>query len=228
MEKPDAHHATPTAAVVLRLAGDAPEDVRPEPTLGQRIAFTIVMLGIAVYAMISGFQLGYWVTLGPGPGFFPFWIGVLMAGGTLVWSLSSILRPTAAASVADATPTTAATGRETTAVIETDVAGTDAGIAPATAETATRSRLATWIDRYRIWIVVGSMIAVAALLNPLGFQTTMFLFLMLHLRVLGRVRWIISLIVALAGSVGVFHLFWNALQVPLPLSMLIPLHAIGL
>ena len=76
-------------------------------------------------------------------------------------------------------------------------------------------------------ITTVSLVLLAAVLDLIGFQLAMFLFLLFHLRVLGRVRWVTSLVVALVGSVGAFHLFSDLLLVPLPLATLPALAWIG-
>jgi hypothetical protein len=76
-------------------------------------------------------------------------------------------------------------------------------------------------------ITTVSLVLLASLLNVLGFQLAMLLFLLFHLRVLGRVRWLTSVVVAVAGSVGAFHLFNDLLMVPLPMASVPPLNWIG-
>ncbi|NNM46762.1 tripartite tricarboxylate transporter TctB family protein [Knoellia koreensis] len=75
-------------------------------------------------------------------------------------------------------------------------------------------------------VTIGSLVLLAAVLNVVGFQIAMFAFLLFHLR-RGRVRWLASVIIALVGSVGTFHLFGDVLLVPLPLSSLPFLGALG-
>ena len=50
-------------------------------------------------------------------------------------------------------------------------------------------------------------------MDLLGFQLSMFLFLMYHLKLRGRRTWVSSLIIALAGSVGAFYAFNYGLNV---------------
>jgi len=76
-------------------------------------------------------------------------------------------------------------------------------------------------------ITTVSLVVLAALLNVLGFQLAMLLFLLFHLRVMGRVRWLTSLVVAVAGSVGAFHLFNDLLMVTLPVASVPPLSWLG-
>jgi hypothetical protein len=65
-------------------------------------------------------------------------------------------------------------------------------------------------------------------LDLLGFQLSMFLFLLYHLKLRGGRTWVSSLIIALAGSVGAFYAFNYGLNVALPVSAFTPLNLIGL
>lgn len=77
-------------------------------------------------------------------------------------------------------------------------------------------------------ITVLSLVVLAGVVEILGFQLSMFVFLLFHLRWMGKVRWIPSVLVALAGSVGAYHLFSDFLLVPLPLASISPLIELGL
>ena len=68
----------------------------------------------------------------------------------------------------------------------------------------------------------------AGLMNLLGFQLTMFLFLVFLLMVLGRQALWVTLVVALLGSVGVYHLFGGYLDVSLPAATVKFLANLGL
>jgi len=87
-------------------------------------------------------------------------------------------------------------------------------------------------DQRTLWraagVTVASLVVLGLLLEVIGFQLSMFLFLMFHLRWIGKVRWITALAVALAGSVGAFHLFTDLLAVPLPVATVPPLNLIGI
>jgi hypothetical protein len=76
-------------------------------------------------------------------------------------------------------------------------------------------------------ITLASLIVVAAVMNFLGFQAVMALFLLFHLRYRGRRRWLTSIVIALAGSVGIFHLFNDLMLVPLPYATVPPLTWLG-
>jgi len=58
----------------------------------------------------------------------------------------------------------------------------------------------------------------AALLEPLGFRLTMLAFLAALLVALGARSAVAVSLTALAGSFGVFHVFYYWLKVPLPIG----------
>ncbi|MDR6415679.1 hypothetical protein J2808_002420 [Pseudarthrobacter sulfonivorans] len=84
------------------------------------------------------------------------------------------------------------------------------------------------VDRALVLAVVLSLTILAALMDLLGFQVSMFLFLVYHLKLRGRRTWLSSLITALAGSVGAFYAFNYGLNVTLPVSVFPLLNTIGL
>lgn len=76
-------------------------------------------------------------------------------------------------------------------------------------------------------VTLASLVLLAAVLNLLGFRAGMLLFLLFQLRVMGRCRWLTSVVIAVAGSVGAFHLFNDFLLVPLPYATVPPLTWLG-
>ena len=84
------------------------------------------------------------------------------------------------------------------------------------------------VDKGVVISVVASLVILASVMDLLGFQLSMFAFLLYHLKIRGRRAWVPSLIIALAGSVGAFYAFNNGLNVALPVSSLAPLNMIGL
>jgi hypothetical protein len=90
------------------------------------------------------------------------------------------------------------------------------------------SEKAEGIDLGVVIAVVVSLVVLASLMDLLGFQLSMFLFLLYHLKLRGRRTWMSSLIIALAGSVGAFYAFNYGLNVALPVSAFTPLNLIGL
>ena len=84
------------------------------------------------------------------------------------------------------------------------------------------------VDRALVIAVVLSLTILAAVMDLIGFQLSMFVFLMYHLKLRGRRSWLSSLITAFAGSVGAFYAFNYGLNVTLPVSAFPLLNAIGL
>ena len=68
----------------------------------------------------------------------------------------------------------------------------------------------------RILLTVAALVVLAGFLNLLGFQLTMFLFLVFLLKVLGGQALWVTLVSAILGSVGIYHLFGRYLDVALP------------
>ena len=71
----------------------------------------------------------------------------------------------------------------------------------------------------RIGAILASLIGTVVLLEPLGFRLTSLAFYLFLLHVLSRQRLIVSVLIALAGSFGVYHVFAHFLMVPLPVGM---------
>lgn len=142
----------------------------------------ICLLGVFIPALIT--SLGYSLTdaLGPGPGFFPFWlslIGIVLTGAILV----QLARGTLFADAAE-------------------------GIFP---------------DREAALQAAAVLVALAlaaALLEPLGFRLTMLPFIAGLLLALGARSLVAIGLTAIAGSFGVFHVFYYWLKVPLPIGAL--------
>ena len=147
--------------------------------LGWQVA-CVCLLGIFVPALVT--SLGYSLTdaLGPGPGFFPFWLSLIGA----VLSAVILLQVTLAK-------------------METDGA---INLAP---------------DRRMALQAAGVLVTLttaAILFEPLGYRLTMLPFIVGVLLVLGARSWIAIALTALAGSFGVFYVFYHWLKVPLPIG----------
>ena len=84
------------------------------------------------------------------------------------------------------------------------------------------------VDKGVVISVVASLVILASVMDLLGFQPSMFAFLLYHLKIRGRRAWVPSLMIALAGSVGAFYAFNYGLNVALPVSAFTPLNLIGL
>jgi putative tricarboxylic transport membrane protein len=139
-------------------------------------------LGVFVPALIT--SLGYSLTdaLGPGPGFFPFWlsaVGIALTGGMLV-------RLARGSIVLD----------DAVALLPSRQVALQAGA------------------------VLVALTVAAALLEPLGFRLTMLPFIAGLLLALGARSLLAIALTAVAGSFGVFHVFYYWLKVPLPIGVL--------
>ena len=143
-------------------------------------AATAALLVIFAFFAYESLALSLRDALGPGPGFFPFWLAVI--GAVLALVLLGQLR----------------TGRTSidAGTLSFDRAG---------------SRSVLW--------VLGGLIAATALLEVLGFRLVMLLLLAYLLVLLGVRNWLAIGVFALAGSIGVFHAFFDLLKVPLPVGV---------
>ncbi len=157
----------------------------------QRIHQTAALCFVAFSAFVvwESWNLEYYTKLGPGPGFFPLWLGAAMGGLSLVWLVQVSAR----------------SGRSKDGVFLLPRGGIG-----------------------RILSILAAMVAMGVLMDLLGFQLPMFLFLIFLLRVLGRQALWLTLVIAFLGSVGVYHLFGGYLDVPLPVASVKLLASLGL
>ena len=135
-----------------------------------------------LFAAMTAVAYGYSLQdeLGPGPGFFPFWLGLI---GTLV-SLGLLARSWRSRSVGEGSA-------------------------------------ALWPDRpgaLRALALLGGLVLSAGLLSPAGFRLTALVFTAALLVVLGARRPLAIAAFALASSIGLFHVFYHWLKVPLPVG----------
>ncbi len=144
-----------------------------------RFVACVCLLGIFAAALVTSLDYSLTDALGPGPGFFPFWLSLI--GSAL--SVALLIQNARSRDIA-------------VSILPNRQAALQAGA------------------------VLGALVVAAALLEPLGFRLTMLLFIAGLLLVLGaRSPSAISL-TALAGSFGVFHVFFYWLKVPLPIGVL--------
>lgn len=143
----------------------------------------------SVFIAWEAWNLEYYTPLGPGPGFFPLWLGAIMGGLSVFWFVQVCSRK----------------GRpqEGSFLPERD-------------------------GRARLLSVLGAMVAATLLMDFLGFQLSMLLLLLFLLFVPGRQPVLLTLTVALLGSVGIYHLFGSYLDVQLPKASLSFLARLGL
>lgn len=206
------HTAPPTPAVLKR----------------RRTVLTYVtgaaVIAIGAAAALGSRSLGYWTNLGPGPAFFPLCLGTLLVVFGIAW-LAKVARAREAASAVapSADPVSAPSSSEATA------SGFSAA-APAPINPDAVPDPADEFPEYSlptVMAIVASLCVLSATLEVLGYQLAMLLFLLFHLLVLGRRRLLLSLVLAFAGSIGVFIIFTRFLTVPLPASSIPFLRDLG-
>lgn len=156
----------------------------------QRVAqvVAICFLGVSAFVIWESWDLEYYTNLGPGPGFFPFWLGIIMGVLSFVWLIQ-------------------------------EIKGMD---------NRKSSFLAKDANLTRVILPILALLAVAYSMNILGFQLSMFLFLIFLLKILGRQNLLVSLLVALLGSFGVYHIFTRYLDIILPIAIFKSLANLGL
>ena len=143
-------------------------------------AASIAFLVIFGWFGYESFQLSLSDAIGPGPGFFPFWLSVAGA----VCALALLMQVTAGRSeVAEGTLTIERAGLHSV-----------------------------------VLTLVGLVVA-TALLDVVGFRLSMLLLIAYLLVTLGLRNSVVIGICAVAGSFGVYHLFFDLLKVPLPVGV---------
>lgn len=169
--------------------------------LWPRLLFPVVLAVVGVTVVSNSIELGLWARLGPGPGFFPLVLGSLLTVLSLMWVAEEVRAhraPAADELVAPAEP-------------ELDI--------PEEPTEELRPRL--------VVAIVVSLVLLAVLMPVIGFQLAMLFFLVFHLRVLGKRRWLVTAVISLVGSFGVFILFTRVLAVNLPAASIGFLQALG-
>jgi putative tricarboxylic transport membrane protein len=139
-------------------------------------AAAVALFALFAYFIFESLQLSLSDALGPGRGFFPFWLGVLGALLALVLFVQQLRKP-------------------------------DPG-----ADAITFERVGT----RNVVLVLAGLIAAAAVLEAAGFRLAMAALLVYLLVVLGVRRGIAIALFAVAGSFGVYHVFFDLLKVALP------------
>jgi putative tricarboxylic transport membrane protein len=126
-------------------------------------------------------QLSLSDAIGPGPGFFPFWLSV--AGGVFAAALL--------------TQVSAGRGDVAEGMLAVDRAG-----------------------MHSIVLTLAGLAIATALLDVAGFRLCMLVLIAYLLVVLGVRNWFAVSGCAVAGSFGVYHVFFDLLKVPLPVGVL--------
>ncbi len=153
----------------------------------QIAAFSFI--AFSAFVVWESWELEYYTSLGPGPGFFPLWLGIVMGGLSFAWL-----------------------------VHESGQSGKTKG----------GSFFPPRAGMVRILSILAALVAMAGFMNLLGFQLTMFLFLLFVLMALGGQTLWVTLVVAFLCSVGVYHLFGGYLDVALPAASIKFLAGLGL
>ncbi|OLM13502.1 Tricarboxylate transport protein TctB [Pseudonocardia sp. Ae717_Ps2] len=190
---------TPERSGVVDPAPPAP-GAGPGPRWG-RLLFPGALIALSVVVVVASLGLGLWAPLGPGPGFFPLLLGGLLGVLSVLWALEEVragrTRPVA------------------TSMPDDEVDGLD----PELDEQPLRMR--------QVATIVGSLVVLAILMPLIGYQLSMLLFLVFHLRFVGHRRWLLTAAIAAIGSFGVFSLFTRVLSVNLPAASLDFLRVLG-
>ncbi len=139
----------------------------------------VVLIVFSAVMIRESQRLTYYTHLGPGPGFFPFWLSLTLG------LLGAVILCQATYLDSDPLP---------------------------------EDFFPTRIGYVRISAIIVSLVGVVVLLQPLGFRLTTLAFLLFLLFALGRQNLAVTILVALAGSFGTYHLFVNLLSVPLPVG----------
>jgi putative tricarboxylic transport membrane protein len=144
-------------------------------------AASVALAATFAYFAFESFQLSLRDALGPGPGFFPFWLGIF--GVVLAVILLAQLR------------------------LKRPDLGTDALV----------------FDRAGVRgaaLVLAGLTVATALLDVVGFRVSMLLLIPYLLVLLGVRNWVAIGICAVAGSFGVYYVFFDVLKVALPEGVL--------
>ena len=150
-------------------------------------AAAVLFAAVGVYCIVVGLNHEYYDLMGPGPGFFPIWIGALLTVLSVAVLVQG-LRPTSALPEASA------------------------AAAAAVDEPFFASPAAAW----RISGLLAALFAVWWLLDVLGFRLTIFLFALLGPRLIEPQPLVRSLVIALLCGFGVAYGFETWLHVQLP------------
>ena len=141
----------------------------------------VLCIVFAAFVMRRSLAMKLYTPLGPGPGFFPFWLSLLFG------ALAAIMLAQAAL------------GRS---------------------EPGSTDLLATRAGYRRIAAILGALVGAIALMGPLGFRLTSLAFYLFLLTTLSRPTWILTLVIAVAGSFGVYYMFAHLLRITLPVGLL--------
>ena len=140
----------------------------------------VVFIIFSAFIVREAMELKFYTSLGPGPGFFPFWLAVLLAILSVMMLYNATFK--------------------------------DAGPMPA-------DFWASKVGYIRMAAIFLAISAAVFLMELIGFRITMLAFYLFMLFALGRQNLIVTALVSLAGSWGVFYVFVEYLKVPLPIGI---------
>lgn len=140
----------------------------------------LVLLLLAVFIGYEALKLKYYTSLGPGGGFFPFWLSICLGISAVVMIYQATFKQS------DPMP---------------------------------EDFFADAKGYLRIGAIILGCMAFVFLLDWLGFRLVMIGVYVFLLSALGRQNPIVTTLIALVGSFGVFQLFTEVLQVPLPIGV---------
>ena len=141
----------------------------------------IVLFCAASLIAFESLQLQYYSSLGPGPGFFPFWLSIFLAVLAGIVMLKATFR---------------------------------------TSEPMPLDFFPSRTGAIRMGLVALSLISTIIFIEPAGFSLTMLPMYLILMYTFGLRNPITIVLVALAGSFGVYYLFSGLLHVPLPKGIL--------
>ncbi len=153
----------------------------------QAASLVFVLFGAYVVAEAHGMVL--YTDMGPGNGFFPFWLGIVFVALSVIWLGQVSLRPL-----------------------------------PVSNTPLLPSRAGVW----RVGSILGALALFILLVSSVGFQLSMFGLLLFLLTALGRQNLLLTFVVSITGSFGVYYVFTNWLDVRLPASSIELLAGVGL
>jgi putative tricarboxylic transport membrane protein len=184
-----------------------------------RLIACVCLLGVFLAALVTALDYSLIDALGPGPGFFPFWLSLIGSVLTL-----AILVETVRGSDNPLVVVPRESGGPSKPSIEGDPPRGHAPQRPPGLlgrPVKPGDDKPRYPDRHAALQAASVLVALGAaalLIEPLGFRLTMLAFIAGLLAALGARSPTAILITALAGSFGVFHVFYYWLKVPLPIG----------
>jgi len=149
----------------------------------------LCFFAVALFVVWKSLSMKYYSSFGPGPGFFPFWLGTLLAALSVAWVAQITFRQ---------------------------------------AEPMKEGFIPNRAGKLSIVAVLVALVLVTWLMEIIGFRLTMLGFQLFLLVVLGRQNKVVAVLIALAGSFGVFYAFEHWLGIRLPYATLDFLKDLGL